>query len=186
MLAYSSVSQIAYVGLGLAMAHPLGLVGALLHVLNHAFMKACLFFVAGLVRYRTGSVSISGLTGLGKKMPWTFAAFTTAALSMIGIPPAAGFFSKWYLLLGALEVGNPWFVAVILLSSLLNAAYFFRILEKLYAGPGGEHEARSAEAPASMLIPTLVLAAGIVVLGLSNSAIVTQVLMPVAERLHQR
>ena len=185
MLAYSSVSQIAYVGLGLAMAHPLALVGALLHVLNHAFMKACLFFVAGSVRYRTGSVAISGLTGLGKKMPWTFAAFTTAALSMIGIPPAAGFFSKWYLLLGALEVGNPWFVAVILLSSLLNAAYFFRILEKLYVNPGGEHEARRAEAPAGMLVPTLVLAAGILILGLLNSVIVTRVLMPVAEGLHQ-
>lgn len=187
MLAYSSVSQIAYVGLGLGMANPLGLVGALLHVANHAFMKACLFFVAGSLRYRTGLTEISSLVGMGRKMPWTFAAFTVAALSMIGIPPAAGFFSKWYLLLGALEVGNGWFVATILLSSLLNAAYFFRVLENLYAKPGvKENESRVAEAPASMLMPTLLLAVGILVLGLLNSLIVTEILMPVASGLYQR
>jgi len=187
MLAYSSVSQIAYVGLGLGMANPLGLVGALLHVANHAFMKACLFFVAGSLRYRTGLMEISSLVGMGRKMPWTFAAFTVAALSMIGIPPAAGFFSKWYLLLGALEVGNGWFVAAILLSSLLNAAYFFRVLENLYAKPGGkEDESRVAEAPASMLMPTLLLAVGILVLGLLNSLIVTEILMPVADGMYQR
>lgn len=187
MLAYSSVSQIAYVGLGLGMANPLGLVGALLHVANHAFMKGCLFFVAGSLRYRTGSVRISDLAGMGRKMPWTFAAFTMAALSMIGIPPAAGFFSKWYLLLGALEAGNGWFVAAILLSSLLNAAYFFRVLENLYAKPGGkEDESRVAEAPISMLMPTLLLAVGILVLGLLNSLIVTEMLMPVASGMYRR
>jgi multicomponent Na+:H+ antiporter subunit D len=187
MLAYSSVSQIAYVGLGLGMAHPLGLVGALLHVANHACMKACLFFVAGSLRYRTGSVEISNLAGMGRKMPWTFAAFTVAALSMIGIPPAAGFFSKWYLLLGALQVRNGWFVAVILMSSLLNAVYFFRVLEKVYAKAEGEKdEGRAAEAPLSMLLPTLILAAGVVALGLLNSVIVTRVLEPVANGLYQR
>jgi multicomponent Na+:H+ antiporter subunit D len=185
MLAYSSVSQIAYVGLGLGMAHPMGLVGALLHVANHASMKACLFFVAGSLRYRTGSVEISNLAGMGRQMPWTFAAFTVAALSMIGIPPAAGFFSKWYLLLGALEVENGWFVGAILLSSLLNAVYFFRILENLYVKPGGE-KLRAAEAPPSMLFPTLALAAGILVMGLLNSVIVTTVLEPVAYGLYQR
>jgi multicomponent Na+:H+ antiporter subunit D len=187
MLAYSSVSQIAYVGLGLGMAHPLGLVGALLHVVNHAFMKGCLFFVAGSLRYQTGSVKISDLAGMGRKMPWTFAAFTVAALSMIGIPPAAGFFSKWYLLLGALQVRNGWFVAVILMSSLLNAVYFFRVLEKVYAkAEGKKDEGRAAEAPLSMLLPTLILAAGIVALGLLNSLIVTRVLEPVANGLYHR
>jgi multicomponent Na+:H+ antiporter subunit D len=185
MLAYSSVSQIAYVGLGLGMAHPMGLVGALLHVVNHASMKACLFFVAGSLRYRTGAVEISSLAGMGRKMPWTFAAFTVAALSMIGIPPAAGFFSKWYLLLGALEVDNGWFVAAILVSSLLNAVYFFRILENLYAKPRAERS-RAAEAPPCMFFPTLALAACILVLGLLNSVIVTAVLEPVAYSLYQR
>jgi multicomponent Na+:H+ antiporter subunit D len=187
MLAYSSVSQIAYVGLGLGMAHPLGLVGALLHVVNHAFMKACLFFAAGSLRYRTGSTAISSLVGLGRKMPWTFAAFTVAALSMIGIPPAGGFFSKWYLLLGALAVGNGWFVAVIILSSLLNAAYFFRVLENLYAKAGRrQDDSPLAEAPAGMLIPTVILGVGILALGLFNSSIVTRALEPVANGFYQR
>ena len=187
MLAYSSVSQIAYVGLGLGMAHPLGLVGALLHILNHAFMKGCLFFVAGAIRYRSGWVEISRLTGLGKHMPWTMGAFTVAALSMIGIPPAAGFFSKWYLLLGAIEIGNGWFVAVILLSSLLNAVYFFRILENVYAKTEVREEnlpARS-DPPVSMLAPILLLAGGVLVFGLLNSLIVTQILQPIAARLYQ-
>jgi multicomponent Na+:H+ antiporter subunit D len=187
MLAYSSVSQIAYVGLGLGMGNPLGLIGALLHMVNHAVMKACLFFVAGSVRMRTGQLQISHLTGLGRKMPWSMAAFTIAALSMIGVPPAAGFFSKWYLMLGALEVGNPWFVAVILLSSLLNAVYFFRVLENIYAKtttvPGAT---LGAEAPPAMLAPTLITAAGVIVLGLANSVIVTQLLAPIAKSFNGR
>ena len=185
MLAYSSVSQIAYVGLGIGMAHPLGLVGALLHVVNHAVMKACLFFVAGSVRMRTGHTEIAKLTGLGRRMPWSMAAFTVAALSMIGIPPAAGFFSKWYLLLGALEVANPWFVAVILVSSLLNAVYFFRVLENLYAKPSANETAvKRVDAPASMLAPTIFAAVVLIVLGLCNSIIVTQVLEPIAHKLY--
>ncbi len=187
MLAYSSVSQIAYVGLGLGMAHPLGLVGALLHILNHAFMKGCLFFVAGAIRYRTGWVEISRLKGLGRKMPWTLAAFTVAALSMIGVPPAAGFFSKWYLLIGAIEIGNGWFVAAILLSSLLNAAYFFRVLENVYgdASSNEKEKSQAVDPPLSMLAPILILAGGILALGLLNFVIVAQVLMPIAENFYR-
>ncbi|HSQ13086.1 MAG TPA: monovalent cation/H+ antiporter subunit D family protein [Candidatus Deferrimicrobium sp.] len=187
MLAYSSVSQIAYVGLGLGMGNSLGLIGALLHVVNHAAMKACLFFVAGTVRQRTGQVQISNLTGLGRTMPWSMAAFTIAALSMIGVPPAAGFFSKWYLMLGALELANPWFVTVILLSSLLNAVYFFRVVENIYVKtttvPGATV---GAEAPPAMLAPTLITAAAVLVLGLANSVIVTQLLMPIAKSFYGR
>jgi multicomponent Na+:H+ antiporter subunit D len=150
-------------------------------------MKGCLFFVAGAIRYRTGWVEIARFTGLGKRMPWTMGAFTVAALSMIGIPPAAGFFSKWYLLLGAIEIGNGWFVAVILLSSLLNAAYFFRVLENVYAkaqAPEKNDPARG-DPPASMLVPILLLAGGVLVFGLLNSLIVTQILQPIAARLYQ-
>ncbi len=187
MLAYSSVSQIAYVGLGLGMGNSLGLIGALLHVVNHAAMKACLFFVAGTIRLRTGQVQIANLTGLGRTMPWSMAAFVVAALSMIGIPPAAGFFSKWYLMLGALELANPWFVIVILLSSLLNAVYFFRVLENIYAKTTTVPEASfGAEAPPAMLAPTLITAAAVIVLGLANSAIVTQLLMPIAKSFYGR
>jgi multicomponent Na+:H+ antiporter subunit D len=178
MLAYSSISQIAYIGLGIGLANPMGLIGALLHILNHAFMKACLFLVAGSIRLRTGQWEVSRLAGLGKKMPWTMAAFTVSALSMIGIPPAAGFFSKWYLLLGSVDAGNWIFVATILLSSLLTAVYFFRVLEQVYMRHSQEETVpvNAADPPASMLFPTVLLGAGVLVLGLSNNLIVSSIL----------
>lgn len=178
MLAYSSISQIGYVGLGIGLANPLGLIGALLHILNHAFMKACLFLVAGSIRFRTGLWEVSRFAGLGRKMPWTMAAFSVSTLSMVGIPPAAGFFSKWYLILGAIEAGNWIFVAVILLSSLLTAVYFFRVLEQVYTRHAKEDEsvADALDPPAGMLLPTVVLGVGVLGLGLLNSVIVGRVL----------
>lgn len=186
MLAYSSVSQIGYVALGLGLGTPLGLVGALLHILNHACMKAGLFLVGGAVRLRTGSTAIGRFAGLGRAMPWTMAAFTVLALAMIGVPPTAGFFSKWYLVLGGIEAGHWIFVAVIVFSSLLTAVYFVRVIEQVYRGPTGEpEEARGSrgETPASLLVPTLVLAGLVLVLGIGNAAIVTTLLQPVAAPL---
>ncbi|MFH1141835.1 MAG: monovalent cation/H+ antiporter subunit D family protein [Chloroflexota bacterium] len=185
MLAYSSVSQVAYVALGLGLAIPLGLIGAMLHILNHAFMKACLFLVAGGVRYRAGVWEIPRFGGLGRKMPWTMAAFAVAALGMIGIPPTAGFFSKWYLVRGSIAAGNWAFVAVILVSTLLTAVYFFRVLEKVYAGPSSPEVAtgESGDPPASMLVPTLLLAGAVLVLGIINSFIVSEVLEKVVAPL---
>lgn len=182
MLAYSSISQIGYIGVGIGLANPLGLIGALLHILNHAFMKACLFLVAGSIRWRTGRWEIPRFAGLGRVMPWTMAGFTMAALSMVGIPPAAGFFSKWYLLLGSIDSGNWFFVAVILASSLLTAVYFFRVLEQVYAVHADEESApmKPSDAPPSMLLPTLLLGVGLLILGLFNSAIVTYILNIVA------
>jgi multicomponent Na+:H+ antiporter subunit D len=187
MLAYSSVSQIGYIGLGIGLANPLGLIGALLHILNHAFMKACLFLVAGGVRYQTGRWEVPRFAGVGAAMPWTMAAFTLAALSMIGVPPAAGFFSKWYLLLATIDAGNWVFVLVILLSSLLTAVYFFRVLEQAYAVHGRDERlpGRASDPPASMLLPNLILAAGVLVLGLLNSVIVTRVLELVVKPLYE-
>ena len=181
MLAYSSVAQICYVALGIGLANPLGLIGALLHILNHAFMKGCLFQVAGGIRYRSGLWEIPRFAGLGRRMPWTMGAFTVAALSMVGIPPACGFFSKWYLVLGCVDAGNWVFAAVIVASSLLNAVYFFRVLEKVYmAPPSGEAAVEPAtEPPRGMMAPILVLTAGIIILGLINAVIVTHILEPV-------
>ncbi len=178
MLAYSSVSQVAYVALGLGMGNALGLIGALLHILNHAFMKGCLFLAAGGIRYRTGVWEISNFGGLGRHLPLTMAAFTLAALSMIGIPPTAGFFSKWYLVQGGIAAGNWVFVAVILTSSLLTAVYFFRVLEKVYTSPSGPEAVnwQRSDPPPAMLVPILVLAGGVLVLGIINSIIVTQIL----------
>lgn len=186
MLAYSSVAQVGYIALGIGLASPLGFIGAVLHMLNHACMKACLFFVSGSLRLRQGHSLIPGMTHtLRRAMPWTSAAFTLAAISMIGLPPTAGFFSKWYLALGAIEQSRWIFLAVLLVSSLLNVVYFFRVLERIYLKPQDVDAADDAaldvprnEAPVFMLVPTLILAAGLLVLGLANAWIVTQIIVP--------
>jgi multicomponent Na+:H+ antiporter subunit D len=185
MLAYSTVAQVAYIGLGIGLANPLGLIGALLHILNHAFMKSCLFLVAGGIRHQTGLHAIPQFAGLGRKMPLMMSAFTVAALSMVGIPPTAGFFSKWYLVLGGIEAGNWVFVAVILASSLLTAVYFFRMIEKLFATPATDDPAveQAREPSVRILGPIMTLAVGIIVLGLINVFIVSYVLQPVVALL---
>jgi multicomponent Na+:H+ antiporter subunit D len=187
MLAYSTISQVGYIGLGIGLANPLGLIGALLHILNHAFMKSCLFLVAGGIRYQTGLREISWFTGLGRRMPIMMGAFAVAALSMVGIPPTCGFFSKWYLVLGSIDAGNWVFVAVILASSLLNAVYFFRVIERVFAHPppssNGVDVGQKTEPPPRILVPILVLASGVIVLGLVNSFIVTRILELVASHL---
>ncbi len=188
MLAYSSVAQIGYIGLGLGMANPLGFTGAVLHILNHAFMKAALFLVAGNLRVKVGHSNIADMDQrLSRQMPWSMAALVVAALSMIGLPPTAGFFSKWYLVLGGIQ-GSDWvFVAVILLGGLLNAIYFFRVVERVYlpfrkgssdhaAADGVQEVVESREVRLSMLAPTLVLAGGLLVLGLASSFLVNRVI----------
>ncbi len=185
MLAYSSVSQVGYIAAGIGLASPLGFIAAVLHILNHAFMKACLFLVAGSLRARRGHSDIPWFDrSLRRAMPWSMAAFALAALSMIGIPPTAGFFSKWYLALAALEQANWILLAALVASSLLNAVYFFRVLERMYLipAPEGVGAAPAAieegEVPASMLVPTLVLAGGLIVLGLGNAWLVTHLIRP--------
>lgn len=180
MLAFSSISQIGYIIMGLSLANPFGFAGALLHVVNHAAMKACLFLVTGNLRLKEGHTDITLFDdSFGKKYPWTMASFTVAAISMVGLPPLAGFFSKWYLALGTIENNNWLFLAVILISSLLNAVYFFRILEKVYMkNPDKAGQKSDAVKPkrndvsASMLTPTVILAISLFVIGLANATIV--------------
>jgi multicomponent Na+:H+ antiporter subunit D len=185
MLAYSTVAQLGYIGLGIGLATPLALVAALLHVLNHALMKCCLFLVAGAVYERTGIREIPAFAGLASRMPWTAGAFTVAALSMAGVPPLAGFFSKWYLLLGSLDEGRPVFAVVIALSSLLTLAYFLKVFESVYSRSESVTGAMVAasEPGRATLAPILVLAGGVVVVGVANAFIVSEWLDPVALQL---
>jgi multicomponent Na+:H+ antiporter subunit D len=134
MLAYSSVGQIGYIVMGIAIGTPLALTGALLHILNHALMKGCLFLAAGGVLYQTGATDVAAYDGVARRLPLSMAAFTVAAASLVGLPPLSGFFSKWYLLQAALEAGAWPFAAALVASSLLSAVYFFRVIERSYFG----------------------------------------------------
>lgn len=193
MLAYSSVSQIGYIGLGIGLASPLGLIGAVLHILNHALMKACLFMVAGGIQWRTGKTSLDSMRGIGRRLPWTGACLAVACLAMVGIPPTVGFFSKWYLVWAGMEAGRWSFVVVILGGTLLSAVYLFRVLEIVYArepvgaGPrarpdqghprgGAPTIEESQEIPWAMRIPVTVMALGILLIGLGSSWLVTHIL----------
>lgn len=180
MLAYSSIAQVSYIALGLAIGNVYGLIGAVFHILNHAITKSCLFLIAGGVKWKTGEHSIYKYAEMSKKMPLTMGAFLIAAFSMVGLPPTAGFFSKWYLVLGAVEK-NMWpFVVVIVLSSLLNAIYFFRVIEHAFMKKDPEYQSKSSkgikELPITMLIPIIALSLGIIVVGVCNAEIVTKVL----------
>ncbi|MFO7716796.1 complex I subunit 5 family protein, partial [Desulfosarcina sp.] len=191
MLACSSIAQVGYIALGIGLSSPLGFIGAVLHALNHACMKACLFCISGNMRLRLGHSNIPRfMDTLRASMPVSAACFALSAMSMIGLPPTAGFFSKWYLIMGSLEQANWFFVLVLVLSSLLNAVYFFRVLERIYlkpqavpAGPiEGEAEEQEpvgqGEAPLAMILPTLVLAVALLVLGVGNAWIVSRLILP--------
>ncbi len=165
LLAYSSVAQIGYMVLGLSLANEAGLTGGIVHLFNHALMKSGLFLVMAAVLLRTGATTLEAVRGLGRRMPWTMAAFTVGGLSLIGVPLTVGFVSKWYLVKGALEAGL-WPVAVlILLSSLLAIVYIWRVIEAAYfqSAPADAPEVR--EAPLSVLIPLWVLIGGALVFG---------------------
>lgn len=185
MLAYSSVAHVGYVVLGLALGNAVALTGALLHAANHAVMKACLFMASGNLLRGAGPMPLTALAGLARRAPLTMAAFTVAALSMVGLPPFGGFFSKWYLVLGALEGGVPLAVAVIVGSSLLSAVYMFRIVESAYfREPATDTPVPVAgEGPTAALAPVLLMGAVVIGLGLFNQVLVEAVLAPAAESL---
>lgn len=127
-LAYSSVAQVGYIFLGIGLGSATALTAAILHIFNHSVMKACLFMAAGAIHHQTGHKQVNHLQGIGYEMPITMCAFSVAALSMVGIPLFSGFISKWYLAQGSIEAGMPSFVALLVLSGLLNASYFLPII----------------------------------------------------------
>ena len=187
MLAYSSVGQIGYIVLGACLINEIAMIGSLIHILNHAIMKGTLFLVVGMIIYKTGIENIAGLRGMGKKMPYSMAAFTIASLSMIGFPLTVGFVSKWYISIGAINASRWYLVPVILFSSLLTAIYFWRIIENIYfkkadsaiknlemsIQPHKQSKSHATlfevsmkdDAPLAMLLPSLLLAALCIIFG---------------------
>lgn len=169
-LAYSTVSQVSYVLFGVFTMNKLALVGALLHIIYHSVIKNCLFMVAGATIFTNHKDKVSQLEGLGRKMPVTFACFTIASLGLVGVPPMAGFLSKWYLATGSLAEKIPvinWMgPAVLLASALLTAAYLLSISIHAFFPSDKEANADCVEAPKRMLLPMLILACLVVILGI--------------------
>lgn len=169
MLAYSSVAQIGYITLGIAIANKTGLTGGIVHLFNHALIKGALFMAIGAVFYRIGSVKIEDIAGLGKRMPVTMGAFVIAGLSIIGVPGTVGFVSKWYLGLGAFEQGWWWLVFLLVASSLISVVYIGRIVEVVWFRPVSAAAKGAKEPPLSMLLPMLLLVAATIYFGFDTS-----------------
>jgi multicomponent Na+:H+ antiporter subunit D len=167
-LAYSTVSQLSYIVLGVALLDPSGILGGILHIVNHGFSKITLFFCAGAIFVATQKRKISDMEGIGYAMPFTMGAFAIASLSMIGAPPVAGFVSKWYLLNGALEIHNIPILIVLMASTILNAGYFAPITFKAFfqGKRGGWKRGDIKEAPATMVAPIVLASLISVALGL--------------------
>jgi multicomponent Na+:H+ antiporter subunit D len=184
MLCYIVVAEVGYIVGGVGLANSVAMKGAILHILNDAVMTAGLFTVAGIVMYKTGHHDLSDFNALFKKMPFTMSAFVVGALSIIGVPPTCGFFSKWYLIQGAIMAKHWAFIAALLGSSLINVILFFRIIEIGYvfheSHGGHSHSGNGTvvidEAPMSMLIPTIAIAIAILMIGLYNQAILSHII----------
>lgn len=174
-LAFSTVSQVSYIALGVAIAGPIATIGGVVHLVHQGLMKITLFFCAGNLAETLGIHKISEMNGVGRRMPWTMVAFTIGAFGMIGAPPIAGFISKWYLGLGALDTDQSWVIIVLAGSSLLNAAYFLPILYVAwFRQPPDtwpeEHNFGRKETAWALLLPPLVTAAMALGVGLLASA----------------
>ncbi len=195
MLAYIIVCEIGYMVGGAWMGNQLGMTGAILHILNDALMTFAIFLAVGNIVYKLKDVDLSNLTGLFGKMPWTMAGFVIAAFSIVGVPPTCGFFSKWYLIMGAFEKGAYHFAAALIISSLICAVLFFRVFEICFfsppspnrireghAGEGhGEKDAVSGkmeEAPVSMLIVSGLVSCSLILVGLFSGTIVNTIILP--------
>lgn len=167
MLAYSTISQLSYIVLATAILTPISVTGAVLHIAAHAVSKITLFFAAGSIYTAAHATEISQLRGIGRRMPWTMAAFAVGAFSMIGIPLTAGFLGKWFMLGGAIE-GSTWFaVGVIFVSTALNAAYFLPIVWRAFfvaPAPADDHHPAHGEAPLPIVIALTATAIGTIAL----------------------
>ena len=164
-LAFSTVSQLSYIILGVALLNQSGVLGGVAHITNHAVSKITLFFCAGSIYVSTHKTEISQMSGLAKRMPWTMAAFALASLSVVGIPLTSGFVSKWYLALGTVDGGRLVLLGVLLVSSFLNAIYLGSIVYKAYFEEASPTSEEVREAP-WIVAPLAVSAAASLILGL--------------------
>ena len=186
MLTYIIVCEIGYMVGGAWLGNQLGMTGAILHILNDALMTFALFLAVGNIAYRLKKLDLTDLQGLFGKMPWTMAGFVLAAFSIIGVPPTCGFFSKWYLILGAFEAGAYHFAGALIISSLLSAVLFFKVFEICFFEPmskdHGHGESHSQvvieEAPVSMLIVSGLVSLSLIVAGLYSGTIVNTIILP--------
>ena len=162
LLAYSTVSQLSYVVLGVGLLTPVAILGAALHIAAHAVSKITLFFAAGALHTGADVDKVSEMDGIGRTMPWSMASFAVGALSMIGVPPTVGFLGKWFILVAAVGTRQWFAVGVIALSTLLNAAYFLPIVQRGFWRPAAKAEVR--EAPWPMVVSLVATAAATVLL----------------------
>jgi len=168
------------------LGNELGMTGAILHIVNDALMTFALFLVVGNMVFKLGRLDLTDLQGLFGKMPWTMSGFVLAAFSIVGVPPTCGFFSKWYLILGAFEAGAYHFAAALLISSLICAVLFFKVFEICFFEPmeqgHGDHHGPAAvameEAPVSSLVVLALVSVSIIVVGLYSGTIVDTVILP--------
>lgn len=180
LLAYSTIGQLSYMLLGAAMLTPSGMAGGLLHLANHSVSKITLFFCAGAVYVASRRTKISEMQGIGRQLPWTMAAFAIGALSIVGLPPTAGFVSKWHLMIGALEARHIGVLLVLLAGTLLSAAYYVPLIGSAFFGtpqharaaPGGGPDAAITRGLSPLMaVPLLVTAALTVLVGIYPDAL---------------
>jgi multicomponent Na+:H+ antiporter subunit D len=170
MLAYSSLAQVGYITLGISLANVSGLTGSIVHLLNHAVMKTALFLALGAIVYRIGAIRIDDIAGIGRRMPLTMAVFVIGGLALVGVPGTAGFVSKWYLAVGALERGWWPLVFLILASSLIAVVYIGRVVEIAWFREPKGAVATASDPPLSMLVPMLILSLATFYFGIDTEA----------------
>jgi multicomponent Na+:H+ antiporter subunit D len=182
MLTYIVIAEVGYMVGGAWLGNRAGMTGAILHIVNDALMTLCVFLVVGNIVYKVKGYAFDDLKGLVRKMPFTMGAFVIGALSIIGVPPTCGFFSKWYLISGAIQAGHYGFMVALLFSSLVSVVLFFRVIEICYYEPFGDHHGHDHhsepmdEAPITMLVPLLIVAAGLILVGLYTSDIINHII----------
>ncbi len=183
MLTFIIIAEVGYMVGGAWLGNRVGMTGAILHIANDALMTLCVFLAVGNIVYKVKGAEFENLQGLFRKMPFTMGAFVIGAMSMIGVPPTCGFFSKWYLISGAIQAGQYGFMVALLFSSLVNVVLFFRVFEICYYEPFSDHHGHGDhhpepidEAPVTMLVPLFIVAAILVLVGLYTGDIVNHII----------